>query len=107
MYLIQHWVEEIPVLVSTDPEQSVRLTLYGGELSLSNFKPINSHIKQSGTACEDGTTLYKALDPPPESYAADKNNEVGIYFIQLKPGARFVLPSAKGVFGCHWCVFVL
>lgn len=112
-------MEEIPVLASIDPEQSVRLTLYGGELILpsNTFKLINSHQNTEttqatstiieiesgtdGTGISTGTgagdTLYKALTPPPDSYASDRQNEVGIFFIQLKPGAHFTLPPAKGM----------
>lgn len=40
----------------------------------------------------------KAPAPPPDSWAADPHNEVGIFNIQMDPGARFSLPQAsKGI----------
>jgi redox-sensitive bicupin YhaK (pirin superfamily) len=41
---------------------------------------------------------YKAAVTPPNSWAADTNNHVAIYNIQLEPGSTFELPaSAVGV----------
>lgn len=41
---------------------------------------------------------YKAAVTPPNSWAADANNHVAIYNIQLEPGATFELPAtASGV----------
>lgn len=39
----------------------------------------------------------KPLDPPPDSWAGDPKNEVGIYILDLDPDVSFVIPgSAKG-----------
>jgi len=35
--------------------------------------------------------------PPPDSWAADSANDVGIYFLTCKPGASFTLPPAKNL----------
>ncbi len=34
--------------------------------------------------------------PPPSSWAADPNNEVSVWLIELKEEGKFVLPRAKG-----------
>lgn len=40
----------------------------------------------------------KASDAPPDSWAADANNEVGIFNIHMEPGSSWTLPAAaKGV----------
>jgi hypothetical protein len=47
--------------------------------------------------------LYEhiAPPPPPDSWAADANNEVAIFNLKLAPGATFTLPKAsKGVNRC-------
>ncbi len=36
-----------------------------------------------------------ALDPPPNSWAADPANEVGIYILHLAPEAEFTLPASS------------
>ena len=35
-----------------------------------------------------------ALGPPPNSWANDARNEVGVFYFTMKPGARFALPAA-------------
>lgn len=40
--------------------------------------------------------VVRGNPPPPNSYASDPENDVGIYLVQLQPGARYVLPGAKG-----------
>ncbi|TGL74292.1 pirin family protein [Leptospira levettii] len=37
----------------------------------------------------------KALDPPPNSWAADRANEVGIYILDLDPEVQFVIPATS------------
>jgi hypothetical protein len=37
----------------------------------------------------------QAPDPPPSSWAADKNNEVAIWYLEMDPGARWTLPAAS------------
>lgn len=41
------------------------------------------------------TNGVAAPSPPPDSWASDPDNEVGIFTIQLEAGARFVLPKAS------------
>jgi redox-sensitive bicupin YhaK (pirin superfamily) len=38
---------------------------------------------------------YKAVPPPPDSWAADPTNEVAIWNIQMEPGAQWTLPKAS------------
>lgn len=38
---------------------------------------------------------YHASTPPPSSWAADANNEVAIYNIQLEPNATWILPATQ------------
>ncbi len=38
---------------------------------------------------------YHASTPPPNSWAADANNEVAIYNIQLEPNATWILPATQ------------
>lgn len=38
----------------------------------------------------------KGRPPPPMSWASDPANEVGVWFLTMKPGATFVLPPATG-----------
>ena len=38
---------------------------------------------------------YSAPKPPPDSWAADPKNEVGIWNIQMEPGAVYTLPKAS------------
>ena len=38
---------------------------------------------------------YKAPTPPPNSWAADPNNEVAIWNIKLEPGAQWTIPKAS------------
>jgi len=37
----------------------------------------------------------KAVSPPPDSWAADPNNEVAVWTITMEPGAEFILPPAS------------
>lgn len=70
------WSEEIPII------------LYADE-------------KDRSTSIEviAGTLLNKtSQNPPPNSWAADANNHVGIFNCKLEPGATFILPKTeKGV----------
>jgi quercetin 2,3-dioxygenase len=68
---VMHWGEDIPKVVSDDGLSSA--TIFAGEIGSS-----------------------KGLPPPPNSWAADENNEVSVFHITLKPGAVFELPEAKG-----------
>eukprot|EP00606_Chrysophyceae_sp_TOSAG23-5_P001423 GSChrysophyteH2.ASY1.ANO1.886.1 assembled CDS len=70
-FFVMHWAEEVPKFVSSDGLTSG--TIFAGEL--------------------EGK---KGLAPPPNSWAATKENEVAVWHITLKPGAQFTLPVAKG-----------
>lgn len=74
----QHWAENIPRFKSADGR--VDVTLFAGNL-LPEFQ---------------GTP---ALAPPPNSYASDPANEVGIYFVRLLPGGQYTVPAAKSNIG--------
>lgn len=36
-----------------------------------------------------------AAPPPPDSWAADPANDVGVFYVTIPPGGRFVLPPAE------------
>ncbi|MFN0214782.1 MAG: pirin family protein, partial [Saprospiraceae bacterium] len=65
--------------------------------------PKIKHVDGSGKITEIEVIAGKLLEhvapaPPPDSWAADTNNEVAIFNLKLEPGARFRLPKAsKGV----------
>ena len=63
------WAEDVPVYTA----ENVRIEVIAGELY-----------------------GVKALDPAPNSWAADPDNEVAIWTIRLAAGATFTLPPAKG-----------
>jgi redox-sensitive bicupin YhaK (pirin superfamily) len=46
---------------------------------------------------------HKAPTPPPNSWAADPNNEVAIYNIKMQPDATFILPKVSA--GINRCVY--
>jgi len=46
---------------------------------------------------------HKAPTPPPDSWAADPNNEVAVWNIRLEPGATFTLPEASP--GINRCLY--
>jgi len=46
---------------------------------------------------------HKAPTPPPDSWAADPNNEVSVWNIRLEPGATFTLPKASP--GINRCLY--
>lgn len=62
------WAEDIPVV----KENGAEITLISGEF--------NGQI---------------ALEPAPDSWAADPKNEVAIWTIKMEPGARLTLPKAS------------
>lgn len=64
------WAEDVPVYTA----ENVRIEVIAGELY-----------------------GVKALDPAPNSWAADPDNEVAIWTIRLAAGATFTLPPAKGM----------
>eukprot|EP00697_Spironema_sp_BW2_P009491 gnl/Spiro4/2442_TR1172_c0_g1_i1.p1 gnl/Spiro4/2442_TR1172_c0_g1~~gnl/Spiro4/2442_TR1172_c0_g1_i1.p1 ORF type:complete len:371 (+),score=89.99 gnl/Spiro4/2442_TR1172_c0_g1_i1:68-1114(+) len=37
--------------------------------------------------------------PPPDSWAADERNEVAVWFLEMRPGARFMLPPTTAAAG--------
>jgi redox-sensitive bicupin YhaK (pirin superfamily) len=68
--MLQHWAEEIPK--HTFPDGKVTLTVWAGEL--------------------EG---MRGLPPAPNSYGCDPNSELGIWFIEIRPGGKYTLPPAK------------
>ena len=68
---VMHWHEDIPKVVSQDTLTEV--TVWAG--SIFN---------------------KKGLSPPPDSWAANPENEVAVWYFVLQPGARFSIPAAEG-----------
>ncbi len=69
------WAETVPKFSSVSNGAEVKIEVLVGQLD-----------------------AYKAAVTPPNSWAADLNNHVAIYNIQLEPGATFELPAtASGV----------
>ncbi len=67
------WSEEIPVLHEKDVKgKTSRIMVIAGEFAQT-----------------------VAVPPTPDSWAADPGNEVGIWIIQMEPGALLGLPAAK------------
>ncbi|MEZ5014402.1 MAG: pirin family protein [Chitinophagales bacterium] len=67
------WKESIPVVTSKDETgKQTRIDIIAGVL--------------------DGTN---ALEPTPDSWAADPSNGVAIFLIKMEAGARWVLPAAQ------------
>ena len=65
-----HWANDIPVIIKEDG--GVEIRVWAGKFEKET-----------------------ALDPPPNSWAANNENEVGIFAITLKPGKSVLIPSAK------------
>ena len=68
-FFTMHWKEHVPTWSSEEAD----VTVWAGTL--------------------DG---IEPLAPPPNSWAADKNNEVAVWLIKIKPGGTFNIPQAKG-----------
>lgn len=70
------WKESIPVVDHKDKNGNhSKIEVIAGQL--------NGHV---------------ALSPPPNSWAADKNNEVAVWNIRMQPNATFTIPKAsKGI----------
>lgn len=67
------WAESIPKLQHKDSQgKSTEVEVIAGKLN-----------------------TLKAPSPPPDSWAADSNNEVGIWNIKMEPGATWKLPKAS------------
>ncbi len=72
-FYIMLWDENIPVLtLSDDNNRKTEITLIAGELENT-----------------------KAPAPAPDSWAADPNNEVGIWIIKMEPHAQWIIPPAS------------
>ncbi|MFO7669089.1 MAG: pirin family protein [Bacteroidales bacterium] len=70
------WAEQIPVIDMVD-QGGLKTTI---ELVAGN---VGAHL---------------SLDPAPNSWAADRDHEVGIWVVEMDPGAKWSLPKAgKGV----------
>ena len=70
-HFVMHWGEEVPKIVTADGLTSG--VLYAGELM-----------------------GRRGLPPPPDSWAFDADNEVGVLHLTLKPGGEISLPPARG-----------
>eukprot|EP01041_Mallomonas_annulata_P004922 gene4922-9817_t len=68
---VMHWAEDIPKYTSEDGLS--KITIWAGSLFGKN-----------------------GLTPTPNSWAAEPQNEVGVWHITLSPGARITLPAAVG-----------
>jgi len=79
---IMHWAEEVKKVTTEDGKTEV--TVWAGEL--------------------DGV---KALTPPVNSWAADEKNDVAVWHIVLKPGAKWTLPAAKGGKGSNRSLYYI
>lgn len=82
-----HWHEKIPKIVLDKDGDNARV-------STEEKKELSSGVQITVWAGE--LLGAKALEPPPNSYASDPTNEVGVYLIELAPGSKFTLPPAKG-----------
>lgn len=67
---VMHWHEKIPIIYSDDKLTKIRL--WAGELE--------SKV---------------GLDPPTNSYGASKDSELAVIYLELSPGAKYVLPPCK------------
>lgn len=68
------WAEEIPVISEKDPSgKDVVIRIISGQ-----YREIS------------------ALEPAPDSWAADAENEVAIWLVTLEAGAGWTLPAARG-----------
>lgn len=71
-YFSMLWRESIPTVVTKDTEgRAAEVTVVAGRYGLAS-----------------------APTPPPDSWASDPRNDVGIWTIRLSPNARWTLPSA-------------
>ena len=67
------WADNIPIIKSTDDQgKTTEITVIAGKM---------------------GDT--SAPEPAPDSWAADPNNEVAIWIVNMTPGARWDLPPAS------------
>jgi quercetin 2,3-dioxygenase len=72
-HFTMHWNEKIPVLNLKDESgKSTRLKIISGDYK--------------------GT---KGQNPPPDSWAADPNNHVWIWVIDMEPGSKFSIPATE------------
>jgi redox-sensitive bicupin YhaK (pirin superfamily) len=71
------WADQIPRIKMHDSQgRETELTLIAGQF-------------------HDADQDYKAVNPPPNSWGADSENELAIWVVQLAPHARFSLPTAN------------
>ena len=75
------WANDIPGHVAKDPS--------GLETHVS---VIAGHLAGAGTGVDRS---IKALNPPPDSWAAQAQGEVAIWTLRMQPGACFLLPAAN------------
>lgn len=93
-------------------DKLTEVTLYAGELDAA-LSVGYSRVRMAATTStsssntNDNNDVNKALSPPPNSYAANPANEVGIYVIRLQPGGHFALPACHGGLGTNRMVYFL
>ena len=68
---VMHWTEEIPRYVSSD--NLVQVTVWAGIFMDK-----------------------RGLPPPPNSYGANPESELGVWFFEVQPDGRITLPPANG-----------
>jgi redox-sensitive bicupin YhaK (pirin superfamily) len=67
------WAESIPVVTSTDEGgKTTKVTVIAGQVAET-----------------------RAPEPAPDSWAADRTNEVAIWIVEMEEGARWELPAAS------------
>jgi redox-sensitive bicupin YhaK (pirin superfamily) len=72
------WADEIPRLVAADAAGA------------------RSEVVAVAGRFATGATVLEPLAPPPDSWAASADNDVAIWTVRLDPGARWMLPAARG-----------
>eukprot|EP01098_Paradermamoeba_levis_P016321 TRINITY_DN8755_c0_g1_i2.p1 TRINITY_DN8755_c0_g1~~TRINITY_DN8755_c0_g1_i2.p1 ORF type:complete len:301 (-),score=44.17 TRINITY_DN8755_c0_g1_i2:40-942(-) len=76
---VMHWAESVPHFQTKDGKVSV--TVWAG--------------KFEGEEQSEAKTALSALPPPPNSWAADPEHDVAIFFIRLAAAASVRLPQTK------------
>ncbi|WP_329740407.1 pirin family protein [Dyella sp. A6] len=78
------WAHDIPHAVQVDA-QGRRSEV---EVIAGDYAPVDA-------AAAGGQPLFKALMPPPASWASEPEADLAIWIIRLEPGASLVLPAAS------------
>ena len=80
------WAGDIPHVVTTD-SAGKRSEV---EVIAGDYAPVD-------VAASGGQAVYKAVPPPPDSWASDPAAHVAIWTIRIDPGASLTLPAANAV----------